>query len=110
VNVISNYTYQKLAKRPVIKPSALKLSAYNGSTIPAKGHCLLRIEHIGNIHHLLFIVVETDSSAILVLNASKQLNLIQHIHEISLPTNDKFYEEFGACFDEIGTLPKTVLL
>ena len=106
VNVISNKSLNQLEQRPILKPSNVKLTAYNGTTIPVKGHCLLNIQHTGKNYPLLFIVVETDSSSILGLRAIEKLNLIKRVNEISLENNETFFQQFDDCFDEIGTLPK----
>ena len=78
----------------------MKLRAYNGSNIPVTGHCILN----GKRYPLLFVVVDIDSVPILGLGASEKLNLIQRVHTIDM--SNSIFEQYGDCFDEIGTLPK----
>ena len=104
VNVISRKHFNKLLNHPSIKNSDMKLTAYNGSSIPVSGRCILNIKHLGRTYPLLFVIVDIDSVPILGLKASERLNLIQRVHTIDM-TND-ILEQYDDCFDEIGTLPK----
>ena len=94
----------KLRSRPSTKNSNIKLTAYNGSSIPVTGRCILKIKHLGKTYPLLFVIVDIDSVPILGLKASEKLNLIKRVHTIDM-TSDSL-EQNDDCFDEIGTLPK----
>ncbi|CAB4033390.1 Hypothetical predicted protein, partial [Paramuricea clavata] len=80
VNVLPKKLYNKLNPRPRIKQTSTKLSAYNGSSIPVHGKCIVPIQYKGQKHHLLFIVVASQTTPIL---------------------------EYADCFGEIGTLKST---
>ena len=46
-DIIPYYDYLRLQKVPRLLPSQIKLSAYNGSSIPVKGKCILYINNKG---------------------------------------------------------------
>lgn len=104
VNVISRKQFYKLKTRPSIKNSNIKLTAYNGSSIPITGCCILNIKHLEKTYPLLFVIVDIDSVPILGLKASEKLNLIKRIHTIDMTS--EILDQYDDCFDEIGTLPK----
>ena len=109
VNVIPYKTFKKLHSKSKLLKSPVKLTAYNGSNIPVKGQCILRVQHIGKIIPLLFIVADIDSPPILGLRSSQKLNLIQRIMKITSSSereHPNFLDEFHDCFGDIGTLPK----
>ena len=39
-NVVPKHFFQKLSPKPKIKPATIKLSAYNGTSIPVSGKCI----------------------------------------------------------------------
>ena len=97
VNVISCKQFFKLRSRPSTKNSNIKLTAYNGSSIPVTGRCILRIKHLGKTYPLLFVIVDIDSVPILGLKASEKLNLIKRVHTIDMTS--EILEQYGDCFD-----------
>ena len=45
VNVLPKTEFVKLLRRPKLKPTKIKLTAYSGQGIPVKGKCILQITH-----------------------------------------------------------------
>ena len=107
-NVIPKHLLQKFSPKPKIKPATIKLSAYNGTSIPVSGKCIGKLKLKDRTVNVLFIVVDSDSVPILGLNTSVKLNLINQTYQISM--NAQFttpiQEEFSDCFGEIGCLPR----
>ena len=94
-----------MSKKPPLKKTENKLTAYNGTSIDVAGKCILRVKHRNKIFPVLFIVDDTKSTPILGLRACTRLNLIQRIFGIN-DSYPSFRSEFEGCFGEIGTLPK----
>ena len=112
MNVLPKALYNKLNPRPRIKPTSTKLSAYNGSSIPVHGKCIVPIQYKGQKHHLLFIVVASPTTPILGLATSERLNLIKRVYKITDTNIEAAYssnisDEYADCFGEIGTLKST---
>ena len=85
----------------------MKLTAYNGSSIPVLGKCILKTTNKAIISHVLFIVADTDSPPILGLTTSEKLGLIKRIMEINVEYVLDDLLQFRDCFGDIGTLPQT---
>ena len=112
VNVLPKFLFDHLYNRPKLSRSAVKLSAYNSSDIPVEGKCIASIQHEGKMHKVLFMVVKTDSTPILGLNACQRLNLNQKTHKVhtvgeDLSFKDEMLREFNDCFGEMGTIGTT---
>ena len=128
VNVLPKNECVKLLRRPKLKPTKIKLSAYNGQGIPVIGKCILQITHKTNkTVPVLFIVADTEGPPILGLSTSEKLNLVKRIMKVrkfkgndpefvmktitkvrKFKGNDtEFVKEFKDCFGELGNLPQT---
>ena len=107
-NVIPKHLPQKFSPKPKIKPATIKLSAYNGTSIPVSGKCIGKLKLKDRTVNVLFIVVDSDSVPILGLNTSVKLNLIKQTYQISknVQFTTPIQEEFSDCFGEIGCLPR----
>jgi hypothetical protein len=109
VNVLPKSQYNRLIRKPKLKNTKVKLTAYNGTNIPVVGKCIVRVAHKKNCDvPVLFIVAETTSQPILGLSTCENLNLVKRVmivkpKEEQLPS---FISEFECCFGELGTLPK----
>jgi len=104
VNVLPTSIYKVMNPRPKLKPSCL--TAYNNTEIPVHGKCIGNVTTPqGKRFNVLFVVVSTDSPAILGLKTCERMNLIQRLFPIT-SAND-FFEEFKYCFGEIGCLKRT---
>ena len=104
-NVMPKSEYLKLIRRPKLKVTKVKLTAYSGSSIPVLGKCILRISRKKRMVPVMFIVADTNSPPILGLNTCEKLNLIKRV----MVANEDMHEavkEFSDCFGEMGTLPK----
>ena len=113
VNVLPKHIYNKLVPRPKIKTMSTKLLAYNGSTIPVHGKCLIPLTHKGQQHHLLFIIVNSETTPIIGLATSERLNLIRGVYKVTESIIKESFssktipDEYPECFGEIGTLNST---
>ena len=109
VNVLPKHIYNKLLPRPKIKTMSTKLSAYNGSTIPVHGKCLIPLTHKGHQDHLLFIIVNSETTLIIGLATSERLNLIRRVYKVTESSIKESFssktirDEYPECFGEIGT-------
>ena len=102
-------SYQKLLHKPEIRPTTVKLTAYNGSDIPVVGECIANIENSNENINLSFILTSSNSPPIIGLKASEKLNLVnRHVHLINNKAykNFNYVKEYNDCFGDIGTLPK----
>ena len=104
-----NVIPKSLSPRPTLKPTTMKLPAYNGTEIPVAGKCIMSIKLKNQKVNVLFIVVDADSVPILGLNASEKLNLINRFYKITddNPAQPNIEVEFSDCFGEIGCLKRT---
>lgn len=75
VNVLPKHIYNTLVPRPKLKTTSTKLSAYNGSTV--HGKCIIPMTHKGQRHHLLFIIVASDTTPIIGLGHFRATQLDQ---------------------------------
>ena len=64
-NILPFQVFLNLQNHPKIQTSKFRLSAYNGTNIPVKGCCILRVTHGVTSISVLFHVVDNDSPAIL---------------------------------------------
>ena len=107
VNILTKNIFNKLKVKPTLKPSKVKLTAYNGLSIPVLGKCILKIINKASMSHVLFIVADTNSPPILGLNTSEKLGLIKRIMEVDVKDVPDDLLQFSDCFGDIGTLPQT---
>ena len=110
VNVLPKKMFDKLTPRPKLKNTSVKLSAYNDTSIPVAGKSILPLMHKGKMHHVLFIVVSSDTTPIIGLNTSERLNLIQRVLKINKSDSfnpDQIPKEYFDCFGEVGILKNT---
>ena len=104
-NVMPKSEYLKLIRKPKLKVTRVKLTAYSGSSIPVLGKCILRISHKKRMVPIMFIVADTNSPPILGLNTCEKLNLIKRVMVVNEDIPE-VVKEFSDCFGEMGTLPK----
>ena len=103
-NILSQHIYYSLENRPRLRKTNIKLSAYNGESIPVKGKVAVRIEKGKNQSFpVQFIVVPMKSNLIIGLKTCERLNLIKHVMLI----NDSDPSIFDECdvLGELGCLP-----
>ena len=104
VNILPLNEYHRLQNRPKLHSTSIRLSVYNGSHIPLKGSCIVRIKHNQSTITVSFLVADTNSTFIIGLNTSTKLNLIKHVMQINSPLPN-YLKEFRNCFSDIGCLP-----
>ena len=95
-----------LKQKSELKPTKVKLTAYNGSQILVIGQCDGKINYRGKNVNLIFIVSSSKSAPILRLDSSVKLKLIQRVMNITQDDSPNFFAEFNDCFGDIGSLPK----
>ena len=100
-NVIPLATFKRLLKPAKLQKTKCTLTAYNQTPIDVAGQCVLRIKHCNGTTPTLFIVTEGNTSPILGLKTSNDLNLIRRINEVN---KSKIMDEFSDRFGELGTL------
>ena len=106
VNVLPKSQYNKLLKRPKLLKSSTKLKAYNGSSIPVAGKCIVTVTHGGKSTSVLCVVAEIDAVPILGLKTSASLRLIERVMSVENLKVPAYVSEYADCFGELGTLPK----
>ena len=108
-NILPYHEFQRLKNPPKLLSSLVKLTAYNGTSIPIKGRCILHIKQTKKSVPVLFIIADIKSTPILGHTSSTKLNLIQRIQEVNKSRNKKpdFINDYLDCFGKIGCLPGT---
>ena len=96
-NVMPKSEYLKLIRKPKLKVTRAKLTAYSGSSIPVLGKCILRISHKKRMVPIMFIVADTNSPPILGLNTCEKLNLIKRVMVVNEDIPE-VVKEFSDCF------------
>ena len=94
-------------QRSKLKTTAVKLSAYNDTSIPVAGKSIIPLMHKGTKHYVLFIIVSSETTPIIGLNTSERLNLIQRVFKVNKLdsfTLDHIPKEYFDCFGEVGIL------
>ena len=106
-NIIPKNCFRTLKNEPKLHKPNAKLTAYNGSSIPVKGSCILITELNWETIPVLFIVIDVNSQNVLGLKASTQLNLVKWIMSIDKTPDPKvpsYLNKFKDCFRGIGWL------
>ena len=106
VNVMPESLYKTFKQKSELKPTKVKLTAYNGSQIPVIGQCEGKVNYRGKNVNLIFIVSSSKSAPILGQDSSVKLKLIQRVMNITQHNSPKFFAEFNNCFGDIVSLPK----
>ena len=84
VNVLLRHLFKKLSSSPKLKSTPIKLSAYNGSSIPVHSKCNLPVNHRGKKFYVLFIIVDSKNTVpIIGLKTSERLNLVRHVFKVN---------------------------
>ena len=107
VHVIPESIYKTLKQKLELKPTKVKLTAYNGSQTPVIGQCEGKIDYRGKNVNSIFIVSSSKSAPILGLDSSVKLKLIQRMMNITQDDFSNFFAKFNDCFGDIGSLPKS---
>ena len=104
VNILPKNEFNRLHYKPTLK-STIKLTAYNGSSIPVFGKCIAKVVLKNKLVHVLFIVTDIKSPPVLGLDTSEKLFLIKRIMAIDTELPESL-AEFEDCFGELGCLPE----
>ena len=103
-NVISYEDYKSLKIKPKLKPTKMRLTAYNNTPIPVKGKCILYIRNLRMKKvPILFIVADTDSTPIIGHESSAKLHLICKMFEVKSEVPD-YVKQYEDCFGDLGCL------
>ena len=65
VNIIPRKDYHQLKNKSGLKPCRTSLTAYNGTSIPVLGKCVVQIPLKNNIYDVPIFIADTDASPIL---------------------------------------------
>ena len=110
VNLLPKSVYLRLRSKPQLHPANIKLTAYNGTSIPVARKCILYLtNHDHNSIPTLFIIAETNSVPIIGLTTCKKLNLITRVMTVECKYSD-FIHEYSDCSGKIGSLSKLLHL
>ena len=105
VNILSKNEFNRLHYKPTLKCTRVKLTAYNGSSIPVLGKLIAKVVHKNKPVHVLFIVADIKSPPVLGLDTSEKLSLIKLVMAIDTELPESL-AEFEDCFGELGCLPE----
>ena len=102
-NVLPLSIYNQLNIRPTLTETNVKLSAYNGESIPAVGQCELNLKNKNENYQVTFIVTDSKSPPLLGLQTCQQLNIIKRIWAVNT-SEPNLMEQYEDVFGEIGCL------
>ena len=102
-NVLPLSIYNQLNIRPILTETNVKLSAYNGESIPAVGQCELNLKNKNENYQVTFIVTDSKSPPLLGLQTCEQLNIIKRIWAVNT-SEPNLMEQYEDVFGEIGCL------
>ena len=106
VNLLPKSAYLRLRQKPQLHPANVKLTAYNGTSIPVAGKCILNLLNHDHVNTpTLFIIAETNSVPIIGLSTCQKLNLVTRVMTVECKYSD-LINEYSDCFGEIGSLSK----
>ena len=107
VNVMPEPIYKTPKQKSELKPTKVKLTAYNESQIPAIGQCEGKINYRDKNVNLIFIVSSRKSAPILEPDSCVKIKINSANDEYYAGRFPNFFAEFNDCFGDIGSLPKT---
>ncbi len=102
-NVLPLSIYNQLNIKPTLTETNVKLSAYNGESIPAVGQCELNLKNKNENYQVTFIVTDSKSPPLLGLQTCQQLNIIKRIWAVNT-SEPNLMEQYEDVFGEIGCL------
>ena len=103
-NILPQHIYYSLENRSRLHKTNIKLSAYNGQSIPVKGKVVVHIEKGKNKSSpVQFILVPMKPNLIIGLKTCKRLNLIKHVMLIN-DSDPSIFDEYDV-FGKLGCLP-----
>ena len=105
-NILPYQLYRTLPIKSKLDKTAVKLTAYNVTSIPFRGRCILNLLHKSKLSPVMFVIAETASAPVIGLKTSAHLKLIQRLRKIDQGIPDYILAPFGDCFGELGKLPK----
>lgn len=101
VNILSN---QLTENKSGLKHTHIKLIAYNDTSIPVLGKCVVQIPHTNRTYNVSLIVADTDVSPIHGLKTSADIELVQRVLSIS-KREPAPLSKFKECFGGLETFP-----
>ncbi len=110
-NLLPASVYYKLKQKPPMLKRDIVLKAYNGTTIPDKGSCELTVEHRGEKHVAVFVLVDEGMSPVLGLNTSEQLGIVKRVETVNSDfvfdddVKTDVEQQYPDLFKGIGCLP-----
>ena len=93
----------RLHYKSTLKSTRVKLTAYNGSSIPVLCKYIAKVVQKNKPVHVLFIVADIKSPPVLGLDTSEKLSLIKHIMAYRVA---RIFSRIYDCCGEVGCFPK----
>ena len=85
----------------------VKLSAYNGSSIPViTRHLNIFTKH--EMSSVQFKVIDSNSPLIIGLETSEDLSLLKRLPNINVNSDIDFFAGYADCFEEVKLLKKSI--
>ena len=108
-NILPQHIYYSLENRPRLHKTNIKLSGYNGESIPVKRKVVVRTEKGKNKSFpVQFIIVPTKSNPIIGLKTYKRLNLIKRVMLIN-DSDPSIFDEYDVLKNS-GACPVNIIL
>ena len=106
VSVLPLHLYNKLQVKPVLKPTAMKLSAYGGTPIDPNGTCKLTCTSNSKVCDVTFYVAPVNAQPILGLNDCVKLDLVKRVCALQpeLLTKNTIKNNYPNYFKGLGNL------
>ena len=101
--------YKTLKQKSELKPTKVKLTAYNESQIPAIGQCEGKINYRDKNVNLIFIVSSSKSAPILEPDSCVQLKLIQRMMNIMQDDSQTFLPNITTVLEILAPCQKPTI-
>ena len=109
VNVMPESLYKTFKQKSELKPTKVKLTAYNGSQIPVIGQCEGKVNYRGKNVNLIFIVSSSKSAPISGQDSSVKLKLIQRVMNIRSTIHQNFLPNLTTVLEILSPCQKPTM-
>ena len=110
-NIIPLRQFRSLHIQNPLQPAEAKLTSYTGNDIPVLGQISLKCKYRDKSVNALFQVVDTTASALISLDTSIKLGLIQMTYAVDIGYDKQtVMEQYADLFKGTGVLPGTTKL
>ena len=101
--------YKTLKQKSELKPTKVKITAYNGSQIPAIGQCEGKINYRGKNVNLIFIVSSSKFAPIFEPGSCVKLKLIQRVMNIMQDDSPTFLPNLTTVLEILAPCQKPTI-